>query len=182
MKVCSAVICLDCDTLFESDYCPKCLSKSFQPLRKWLSPLHSFGDVKEEHYAKKRNLPIQEIKKDVVLSIDSCPVDLLFDSKDLDHFNQRFHSRNYGPIIRLNKEESSKPETGFSYHNGRIRVEPESSIKKGGKRTDASDAFFSKAFRILKGRFKMSSKEHSSGNCNPQVLSENQSHSESGVG
>jgi hypothetical protein len=70
LTVSSALVCLDCDTLFnEQDECPKCLSASYYPLRKWLAPLVSFGEIREAkkngHKTEFNN--IQEKREEAVL-------------------------------------------------------------------------------------------------------------------
>lgn len=144
MKVANAVICLDCDTIFELDHCPKCLSKSFHPLRKWLTPLHSFNEIKEAHYAKKRNLPIQEGREESVLSTRPGFRNPITDPDELRKLDEGFCSRNYGPVVVNNQAESSESKARFSYHKGRIRMESESSFFKRSRWTHAGHAFYRK--------------------------------------
>lgn len=99
MKIANANICLDDDTLFVGEECPQCFGHSFYPLRKWLAPLHSFNEIKEKQNAK-RNLQIQEGRKESLLP--TTHVDIIPDigPEILSRLDERFFSRNKGPVVK----------------------------------------------------------------------------------
>ena len=177
MKVASANVCLDDDTLFVGDECPQCFGHSYYPLRKWLSPLHSFNEIKEVHYAK-RNLPIQEIREDSLhVAIGSSPLT----AANADAIRKRFfhlYSGVKGTAITGCGVEPSKPWPRTGNNQSGKWVESKSRFKAWGDRLNAGIAkLFKMDNRLLKRGSEMPSEEHNCGDSNPQVLPKNKSKS-----
>ena len=177
MKVASANICLDDDTLFVGDECPQCFGHSYYPLRKWLSPLHSFNEIKEVHYAK-RNLPIQKRRKEGLCSFNNLDITIVEHSKSFGPLDKRIHTRNKGPIIRDYKKEPLSAPTGKGHYPGGKQLESESYILGGGHRSDANHAVVSIIDSwIQKIRAVLPRNKHNRRVQNPKALPTNKSKS-----
>lgn len=173
MKIANANICLNDDTLFTGEECPQCLGRSYYPLRKWLVPLQSFDEIKEARFAK-RNLQIQEGSANSLLNTVDIPTHTVIDPSIIEEYLHRFPTSDKISFDRDYKSKPSEFEIDKSDYPSGKPMESKSSIEEGSKRVDAGNAFFSKIFRIFKGRFKMPRKKHSGGYCNSKVLSEDQ--------
>lgn len=170
MKVSTALICLDCDELHTDSVCPKCLSHSSFPLRKWFPPLADFEAIKKEarkhgRYIFSSNNKIQknaqEIHRDqLVIQSDSYfvnPVTPLNTGLEV-------YSADKSRLHEDSKIAPFRPEISCGNHYSGEQLETESSIEQRGNRSDASPSHFWKNLcRSIKSRFVRSRKEHSSG-------------------
>lgn len=163
MKVASANICLDCDTLFDSEHCPKCLNKSFYPLRKWLAPLHSFSEIKEVRKHVKSSInPLQEKSQGVFPNFiypAICPNVL---ANTVPSANEEAVACEQSATARDNQAEPSESEARASDNHGGEQVGCKSGFKSWRHWFDAGYAFIREIVWFYKRRLVLPSEEHTS--------------------
>ena len=179
MKVNSANVCLDCDTLFANNECPQCLGHSYHPLRKWLRPLHSFADIKE---AKKHDLSLQKEREEGLSTALYIPGILELSPEEFERRIKEFQSRGSCSVNGNSEAESPKSEVGIGYYPNRIGVATIDCVEQRRSWLDAGYAFYRNVVRFLKGRPILSCKEYYRRDYNSQALPTDKSKLESSTG
>jgi len=181
MKIANALVCINCDTLFVGGKCPACCGGKFYPLRKWLSPLHSFEDIKEEY--EKRNLLLQTKSERGVLSPGINFRNSITDSEKLRKLDEKFYSCNQGPAIKDCGTEPSATQTGQSNHPSGEQLESEFDFKSWCDRANANiTKNFRVVSRLLKRGFEVPRKKHNCRVQNSKALSKDIALIENSVG
>lgn len=63
LRVMNAMICLDCDAIFNGDACPDCTGRSAAPLKNWISPLKTKADYLANGKGDKKVVRRKAVKK-----------------------------------------------------------------------------------------------------------------------
>lgn len=63
LRVINAMICLDCDAIFNGDACPDCTGRSAAPLKNWISPLKTKADYMANGKGDKKVVRRKAVKK-----------------------------------------------------------------------------------------------------------------------
>ena len=181
----NANCCLQDDVLFVGEECPKCLGRSYYPLKKWLKPLHSFASIREERHEehKKRNLQAQIIREGNILSADRLDPIGLLSTEEFKHRIAELQSRESAAAYGDSERQPSQPWPRKGDNTSGEQVATKCSISKRSHWFDASHALYCKvADWFLKRRLILSGKKYIGGYCNPEVLSEDEPEFASRIG
>ncbi len=158
----NAHICLDCDELFVGEVCPACLGTTYHPLRRWVTPLHSFSEIKEARKHVKSSInPLQEKSQGVFPNFiypAICP-NVLTDT--VPSANEEAVACEQSATARDNQAEPSESEARTSDNNSGEQMGCKSSVKSWRCWLDAGYAFVCEIVRFYKGRLVLPREEHS---------------------